>query len=373
MDWMSDTQESLKRIPVEGVLEYGATFLDDEYLGDGDTLLHFNRLGFEALCQRIGCRQDFLQRLETPTLSSQVLNDLLTQREVRQMLSRDEFVMDERTNTIIGLVSKTYVTYKNEDLLADIEKRIDLLPEDQVMNFQEAYGINTGLTLRFVSQKMHGTIQGRGEREIDKSTLGLEFANSMVGNSSVRINFYLHRLICANGMMVTASESVNRVFHSGRSDSFDQRLDRSFKEVMRNLGQLQGMLERLGHINFKPEVLAVDQTLTNYIFDVIPGSKQTLCDREKIHLRYPQNSSAAEREKMRQVHDAHLISLIPAHFSQPQSASVFATSLREGASVFDFINVFTEYAKTRSPSNKLAIEEKAGALAKYISHNAKKF
>jgi hypothetical protein len=36
-DWISDTQRSLNRIPIEGVLEQGATFLDDAYLGDGDT------------------------------------------------------------------------------------------------------------------------------------------------------------------------------------------------------------------------------------------------------------------------------------------------------------------------------------------------
>ncbi|HEY3048273.1 MAG TPA: hypothetical protein VGJ72_12555 [Polaromonas sp.] len=35
-DWISDTKHSLNRIPVEGVLEHGATFLDDAYLGDGD-------------------------------------------------------------------------------------------------------------------------------------------------------------------------------------------------------------------------------------------------------------------------------------------------------------------------------------------------
>ena len=76
---------------------------------------------------------------------------------------------------------------------------------------------------------------------------------------------------------------------------------------------------------------------------------------------------------MRQVHDAQLIGLIPEHFGGEHSGRVFRTHLRESSTVFDFINVFTEYAKERPPAIKLEIEEKAGTLAKYISKNAKKF
>jgi hypothetical protein len=36
------------------------------------------------------------------------------------------------------------------------------------------------------------------------------------------------------------------------------------------------------------------------------------------------------------------------------------------------INVFTEYAKDRPPSQRLEIEEKAGRLAKYINDNKRK-
>jgi hypothetical protein len=372
-DWISDTQRSLSRIRVEGVLEHGAAFRDDEYLGDGDTVLHFNQPGFQALCQKLGCSQDLLERLETPTLASQVLNDLLAQREVRQELSGEEFVMDERTGTIIGLVSKTYVTYSNQDLLANITSRLKHLPQEQGFVFQEAYGINTALTLRFVSMQKHGTIKGRGGECEDKTKLGLEFVNSMVGNSSVRINYYLYRLICANGMMVPASESVNRVFHSGRKDSFQQRMDRCFSEVVRNLDQLTEMLQSLGAMHFEPAQLARDRNLTEQIFGVISGSKQELCEKEELFLRYSQEASAAEREKMRQEHDARLIGLIPNHFGGEHTDRLFKGNFRDGATLFDFVNVFTEHAKKQTPSRKLDIEEKAGALAKFIANNAKKF
>jgi hypothetical protein len=109
-DWIRDTQGSLQRIPLSGLLEQGATFRDDEYFGNGDSLLHFNRPGFGALCQRLGFKPAQLSTLETPSLASHVLNDLLAQRDVRAKLSDDECVLDERTGTIIGFVSSTYVS-----------------------------------------------------------------------------------------------------------------------------------------------------------------------------------------------------------------------------------------------------------------------
>lgn len=370
-DWISDTQRFLKRIPIVGVLDHGATFRDDEYLGDDEALFHFNQPGFVALCQRLGCRQDLLARLKTPNLPCQVLNDLLTQRDVREELGSDEFVVDERTHAIIGLVSKTYVTYSNQDLLTDIDARINLLPKDDRLVFQEAYGINTGLTMRFVSTHLHGTVkmrQGRGE---DKSKLGLEFTNSMVGTSAVRINYYLHRLLCANGMMVTAAESVSRVIHSGERMSFQTRLDRCFYEVLRNLGQVQEMLTTLGDVQFDAKKLAHNRALSDQIFSVIPGSKQEVSEHSGLFLRFPAKARSAEREAMRQRHDAELIENIPEVFGRSHSSAVFATSLRDSATIFDFVNVFTEYAKDREPSIKLGIEERAGALAKYIASTAR--
>src|SRR5262245_38428540 len=93
-DWISDTQDELQRIPFVGLLEHGATFRDDEYFGDGESVLHFNRAAFGALCQRLGFPHDQFECLETPSLVSQVLNDLLAQREVRDKFG-DECVVDE--------------------------------------------------------------------------------------------------------------------------------------------------------------------------------------------------------------------------------------------------------------------------------------
>ena len=371
-DWISDTQRSLIRLPVEGVLEQGATFLDDAYLGDGETLLHFNQPSFAALCRRLGCRTELLEKLETPTLASQVLNDLLAQRDTRELLRGDEFVMDERTNTVVGLVSKTYVTYSNDDFICDIENRLGRLSKENQLTFHQAYGINTNLTIRYVSMVEHGLIEGRGGRGPDRSRVGLEFLNSMVGTSSVAINYYLHRLVCANGMMVPAASSVSRVKHSGREDTFQTRLDRSFSEVVRNLSQLKQLLETLGTMPFDPATITEDSGLTDQIFSVINGSKQTISEKERLYMRLSNDASRSEREALRRDHDARLIELIPKHFGGEDSCKVFKSDFREKATIFDFINVFTEFAKTQGAARKLEIEEKAGSLAKYMAANARK-
>lgn len=371
-DWARETERHLRRIPVAGLLGSGATFHDDEYLGDGEVMLHFNERGIRALCQKVGMGFDQLAMLETPTLASQVLNDLLQQAITRQKLDGDEFVLDEASQTIIGLVSTTYVGYTNEQFLEDIEGFLKL-SEQEGFHFHEAYGINTELTVRFTALKRHGFMYGRCGQGEDRTQLGLDFKNSMVGTSSVRINYFLLRLVCTNGMMVPAATSINRVFHSGKYDSFRSRLKRSFGEVMRKIDDLQGLLETLGAMPFEPHRLAANNTTNQLIFDAVPGLKQTICDKEHMYLRYPAECPEAEKRHLKLEHDTTVISCIPQHYGGENAGRVFQSHLRDGATIFDFLNIFTEYAKTCGGQQKLDIEERTGNLAKYIAENARKF
>ena len=370
--WIDDTQGELRRIPFVGLLEHGATFRDDEYFGDGDSLFHFNRAGFGSVCQKLGFTGSQLETLETPSLVSQVLNDLLAQRDIRAKFAGDECVVDERTGTVIGLVSSSYVTYSNADFLDDITGLLEGLPRDQRLEFHGAYGINTELTLRFTSTTFHGVIRGCGGQGEDKSKVGLELRNTMVGNASVRINYFLHRLICANGLMVPAAEAVNRVFHSGQTDTFYRRLERSLDEVFRNIGKIQDLLSSLGTMDFDPEALARTRSMTDSVFEVIQGLKQTIVEKEQLFLRYPRGASDEDRERLRREHDTRMIALIPKYLGGELSKKVFESRFRDSATLFDFINVFTEYAKSQPLAEKLAIEEKSGALASYIANNSRK-
>jgi hypothetical protein len=227
-DWIQGTETALRRIPFKGLLEHGARFRDDAYLGDDDVLLHFNQPGLQALCQSVGFRSDQLQRLAAPSLASEVLNDLLSQSQVQAELDALDLVVHEDTGLVIGLVGQSYVTYSNAQFLADAEALLKAAAADEPLEFHEACAINTELTLRVTSTRRHGTIQGTGGEGEDKSTLGLDLKNSMVGTSSVRINYFLHRLACANGLMVPAAESLNRVFHSGQARPSIDALNVSF-------------------------------------------------------------------------------------------------------------------------------------------------
>src|SRR5215510_2022685 len=124
-DWISDIVGHLDRVPVNGVLESGAQFIDDEYLGDGDTMLRFNEHGIRALCRLIGFRFDQLSKLETPSLATAVLNDLMQQQDTRSKLSESELVIDDRSMTVIGIVSQSYVSYDNSQFLSDIQNFLE--------------------------------------------------------------------------------------------------------------------------------------------------------------------------------------------------------------------------------------------------------
>lgn len=372
-EWIETTQRRLTRLPVRGLLAAGARFLDDEYLGDGETLLRFNERGLRALCTRLGYRLDALTMLSTPALASQVLNDLISQREILARLANEQFVIDEARNTIIGLVSASYVVYGNDQFHDEIQRLLGNLAAGDNFTFQEAFGVNTELTIRYTSEQRLGKLKNRRGEADDITLTGLEFKNSMVGTSSVRLSYFLHRLACANGMMVPAAAATSRVFHSGDSTTFHNRLAQCFGEVHRKLDSMGQMLNDLAAIEFKPAVLAMDGKVVDAVFDIIPGSKLDLCVEHKRFLGMPKKGSETEKRLLKWDHDATLIGLIPDQYGGQDSKAVFQSPYRRNASLFDFLNVFTEYANKRPPAQRLDIQAKTGALAKYIADNKRKF
>lgn len=58
----------------------------------------------------------------------------------------------------------------------------------------------------------------------------------MVGDASVNINYFLHRVISANGFSVPAGSSENRVIHAGKENNFQTRLATAFKPVTDKVG-----------------------------------------------------------------------------------------------------------------------------------------
>jgi hypothetical protein len=289
-------------------------------------------------------------------------------------LENDKFVIDKERNTIIGMVSGSYVAYDNKTFLDEVLRLLDTGASQDNFDFKEAYAINTELTIRFTSEVRHGSVSGKGGIGEDRSNLGLDFKNSMVGTSAVRINYFLERLACANGMMVPAANSINRVYHSGQRQSFDERLNNCFREVHRKLDTVVEMLHTLGAIEYSPHRLAMDETAAEQIFGLIPALKSQVCEFARLHLAYPQNSTEADKKAIKLKHDASVIDAIPDYFSSLSGQrDIFDSYFRDKVTLFDFLNIFTEFAKRQSLSRKLEIEENAGKLAKYIADHKKKF
>lgn len=365
------------RIPLKGLLDYGASFVDDEYFGIGDTVFKINDKAIRAFCSALGMRFETLQLLERKNLASDVLNDILAQCGIKDKLQSYDIVVNEESNEIIGLVSTSYIGYSNYEFLQDINNLLSL--NDAQINlfndgnddftFEEALLINTQLSLRFSMNKKVGVIKGIGGKWDDITKLGFQFKNSMVGDSSVNINFFLHRMICANGLVVPAGVSVNRIFHSGKKESFNNRLDRAFKEITNRIGYAGNMIKSLGDIPFDPMALA-KMKISDMIFDIIPSSKKDIIASFKI----ANTSNGADKiSKSHIEREAQIIGKIPKMYGGEYSSRVFNSKYRDNNSMFDFINIFTEYAKTLPLSKKLETEEKAGILADWIAQNKRKF
>ncbi|MCG8600472.1 MAG: DUF932 domain-containing protein, partial [Verrucomicrobiales bacterium] len=321
----------------------------------------------------LGYRIDQLARLHEPSLASQVLNDLISQSDVLDGLRRDQFVVDERSRTIIGLVSESYVTYSNEDFFQDVQSFLSDLALDDSFSFCEGFGINTELTIRFRSEKRHGVVKDARGEKTDRTDFGIELKNSMVGTSAVHISYFLNRLLCSNGMTVPTASSVGRVIHSGKRGSFNRRMEHCFFEVLRNFRRIGDLLEQVSAISFEPGQLAENKGIVDQLFGIIPGSKKKICDDEKLHFRPEPDLSVADKRRQRIAHDTEVISLLPKHFGREHSAAVFNSPYRDNASLFDLLNVFTEYAKEESPERKLGIQQRTGSFAKYVAENSGKF
>jgi hypothetical protein len=72
-------------------------------------------------------------------------------------------------------------------------------------------------------------------------------------------------------------------------------------------------------------------------------------------------------------YEGSIIGFIPKTFAGKYAARVFNSPYRKNATMFDFINIFTEYAQTQPIHKRLEMEERAGVLADQIVKNKRKF
>lgn len=368
--WLQAEEGRLARIPLAGLVENGARFFDDEYFGASDSPFRFNIKGIRSFCSVVGVRYETLELIERPSLATDVLNDLILQSQIKERMAGLDFVIDEGVNTIIGIVSDSYVSYSNKRFLQDV---LSLLGgsggsrSNDRFHFVSGFSINTQTILRFTLEIEGGEIEGRGGRGKDISRIGIQLKNSMVGDSAVNFDYFIYRLLCANGLIAPVGGTVNRVFHSGSRETFLARLKKCFSEVERTIGRAGELIQKLMEVPFIPASLA-KSGLSDRIFDIIPGSRSTILDLKGI--KKIGSKKLTEQEKIER--EAEIISGIPDCFGGETSDLVFKSPYRDKASMFDFINIFTEHARSQPLETRVEIEERSGALADWIAKNKKK-
>jgi hypothetical protein len=374
LEFLAIEKKQLSRLPLEGLWRNGARFAEDRHFGVGDTWFAFNDNGLDALCRLLGVPADTLHRLPSNGLASAVLNDLLrAYLEGSGIRARNtELVVDEGVASVIGVVSGSYVGYANHDFLQDLilclhpRAQRDLFPKAADFDFKEAYSINSRVFVRMTSKKVRGRIDGYGGKGSDVSEIGVELSNSMAGGHALRLNWYVHRLICANGLTAKVAGQDNRVVHSGSEAAFQRRLQVGASSIFGSLDRARRMVETLGGLEFDAARLAGHAT-PEAIFKIVPNF-----DLKSTALRQAGNSEGRDGEK-RKADLADAIAAVPWCIGGAEARRVFDSHWRDGASMYDFVNIFTEHAKSLPLKDKVETETRAGDLATWIAANRRKF
>lgn len=365
------------RLPLMGLLRQGAYVVDDMGIGVGNRLYRLNDDSFQALCGLAGVSPSFLQGIESPGLASHVLNDVLRGGRLQRAIEALQIICDTDNDQILGFVSDRYHAYSNQRFLADVLRCIDpvaneaaLLPSLGSFEFREAYSINTRMYLRLYSKHAGGTVHGRGGSGEDVTEIGFQAFNTMAGGQAVRFSYFIHRLVCANGLVAPVAGAAGRIIHTGSEESFNRRMRDSSRQVMGGLGKAAQMIESLGRISFDSDKL-IRHMDAKQLFSITgqAGLRDT-CEHRVSPGDYNEIPDPAQRKHRKA---ALALEAIPDVIGNKEAREVFDSRWRDNASMWDFINIFTAHAQTQPLRQRLKTEERAGEVAHWIAKNARKF
>lgn len=374
--FLQEEKEHIYQVPLQPMLDAKAEINDDQSMGCGSTQLRFTYEGFEQFCRTLGTAHWVVQQTQRKGLATDLLNDRLYELNKHNSFANTELIVDGRDNNIIGIVSNKYTGYSNHTLLRDIsntlsgnnEKQQDMFALDfGQFKIQEAYSYNSRLFLRLLSEHKTGIIRGKGGNGDDITQTGLQISNSMSGGHALKLSYFLHRLVCANGLVVPTGNQSDRVIHTGTATSFSNRVDKAIANIAGSLKNTHTLINRLYGIDFQPHKV-VNANLTQDICHLISGRdlRSEIGSEVKLSLWEKEELTA---EEIKAKEEEKLINLI----MQKLGSSVVHSPWRDNVSMFDFINIFTETANSQENKEKLETQKSAGNLADMIAKNRKKF
>lgn len=212
-----------------------------------------------------------------------------------------------------------------------------------------------------LSPKMQaGIIRGRGGTDKDISRVGFQLSNSMVGTKSIKADFFVLRLICANGLVLPSTSHSGIVNHRGKPETFKKRLEENITPIFKNIKSSIKLIEEIGNIQYDVEKL-VDEGGAEKVYNIIQLNYWDSIKRGKL-----------KGNDLRKF-DIDKISQYPTLYGGDITKNIFGSYFRDNHSMFDFINVFTEHAKEKVGQARIDIERESGVLANWIFKNKKKF
>jgi hypothetical protein len=358
-NYVKDEEDRNVLVPVEDFYTNQAGFQNDEFFGSKGSWVRFNEEGLLSLIRLMKVPPSIIQKLTEKDLTSKVLNDFLTHEESKDKLKNYRFVIDEKSMVVSGLVSKTYVPYSNKSF---IEDALQLFPELTFdYSIQESYIINTNLYLRLLSKDLEaGIIDGRGGSGKDISRIGVQLKNGMTGTRAIQASFFVYRLICKNGLILPSAKATGLVKHGGKKETLQDRIAKNITPVLSKVKSVPHQIETLGKIKFDAERFAGTEG-PDLLYEIIPLKYYDQLKRNEL------------RGNKKREFDTQKIYDYIDEYKLEHSSKVFTSFWRDNQNMYDFINIFTEYAQTQKLKDRTKIEEKSGVLANWILKNKKKF
>ena len=124
MQYAKTEQEIIQRQPIEEMIKSGAKFYDDHSFGPPDEGLQLNEEGLRDFCHLFHLPLAIVQGIEKEGLATDILNDLLYRTDIFSELKDHDVVVNRRDRLIVGVVSRSYVTYSNMGLLGDLDQLV---------------------------------------------------------------------------------------------------------------------------------------------------------------------------------------------------------------------------------------------------------
>lgn len=221
---------------------------DDKYLKIGDFKFEMTEPAFRSFCRILELPEQVIQRVSRQALSTDIINDLMKKNDKIKKFYSYKIVYNLEQKFIVGFVSDAYVPYSNNSAIRDL-KLEDLLSNE--FELQQAAFINTRMYVQLLSREMAYENHSFPDKSVrDVVRFGLFLQNSMAGNNAVRFDYFSYRLVCSNGLIVQNSSRRASVYHTGRMDTFADRINERLASNANSLQELIDLTDNLINLSF---------------------------------------------------------------------------------------------------------------------------